>query len=231
MRKFIPAIVLIVMLCFCFSPAAFAVTYWQIDWEESGALQEKVILNQQEMVNTGADWQTSHAGSEIILSRNVADWKAYNDLTDKLPLQAAVKDLLCCKLITLTALPEASNGILYSNIDPNQNLHLVMNVPGIVLDSVGATKNENEFYWEIKDPMQGFGQDFVFRAIIIDGMGLGISILILGTLTLAIFFIGRMRKVNRLIDETYSLDNIVIEDEDEEETESSLPEDDMKTKE
>lgn len=215
MRKYIPAVLLVLFLCLCFNPAALATTNWQIDWEENGALLEKVAISGEEPINEGSDWQVSRSDNEIVFSRNVANWKAYNNLTDKLPLQATVKDLLCCKIITLTALPEAQKDTLYSGLDQNQTMRLEMNVPGIILDSSAAAKNKNIVYWEIENPGHSFGQDFIFRVIMVDGLGLGISILSLGVIFLAIFFVRRMHKVSQIIEETYSLDNIVIEEEEE----------------
>jgi hypothetical protein len=144
----------------------------------------------------------------------VENWEAYNRLTDKLPVQASVKNLLCCKIITITEQPEIQNNTLYSNLGQNQTLRLSMNDPGLILDSSATTKNDNIYYWEIKNPGERFGHDFIFQTILIDGFGLGITILVIGSIILAIFFIARMRKVNRIIEETYSLDNIIIEEEE-----------------
>jgi len=218
MRKHIPAIVLSIFMCLLFSRTALAGgTDWQINWQDDGSLQEKVNVTGQELHNVDAGWQTSNAGSEVILSRNIKNWQTYNSLNDKLPLQAKVKNYLCCNLITLTALPDVQKDTLYSSFDPNQSMRLEMNVPGIILENSAAGKDNNTVHWIIKSPGEGLGQDFIIKAIMIDGFGLGITILLLGVIFLAIFFAARMRKVNRIIDETYSLDNIIIEDEDEDE--------------
>ena len=217
MRKHIPIVVLSLFMCLLFSRAVLASgTDWQINWQEDGSLQEQVNVTGQELHNVDAGWQTSSTGSEVILSRNIENWEVYNNLADKLPLQAKVNNYLCCNIITLTALPEVQKDTLYSSLDPYQAVRLKMNVPGIILDSSAVGKDNNTIHWIIKSPGENLGQDFIIRAIMIDGFGLGITILILGVIFLAIFFIARMRKVNRIIDETYSLDNIIIEDEDEE---------------
>lgn len=217
MRKYIPAVFLAVLLCLCFNPAVYAATHWQIDWGENGTLLEKVTVSGQEALNEGAEWQISRSDNEVIFKRNVADWAAYNELIDKLPLQATVKDLLCCKIITLTALSETVPDTLYASLDENQTMRLEMNVPGIILDSSAAAKDKNTVFWQIEKSGQSIGQDFIFRVIMVDGLGLGISILGLGVIFLAFFFMRRMRKVSQLIDETYSLDNIVIEEDEENE--------------
>lgn len=221
MRKHIPAVVLSLFMCLLFSQAALASgTDWQIKWQENGSLQEKVNVTGQELHNVDAGWQMSSTGNKVILNRDINNWEAYNSLTDKLPLQAKVKNYLCCNIITLTALPEVQKNTLYSSLDPNQTIRLEMNVPGIILDSSAVGRDNKTVYWVIKNPGEKLGQKFIFRAIMIDGFGLGITILILGVIFLTIFFIARMRKVNRIIDETYSLDNIIIEDEEDDEANS-----------
>lgn len=216
MRKHIPAVLLALFLCLFFSSTALAATNWQIDWQENGALQEKVAVSGQDLNNVDSSWQTNVSGNEIVFTRSVENWEAYNKLADKLPVQATVKNLFFCNIITLTALPEIQNNTLYSSLDQNQTMRLEMNVPGIILDSSTAQKEKNVVYWRIKNPGDSFGQDFIFQTIMVDGLGLGITILLIGAIILGVFFAARMRKVNRIIDETYSLDNIVIEDEDEE---------------
>ncbi|MBP1761932.1 MAG: hypothetical protein H6Q64_1474 [Firmicutes bacterium] len=216
MRKHIPTVLLTLFLCLFFSPAALATANWQIDWQENGDLQEKVVVSGQDLNNVDSSWHRNASGNEIVFSRSAENWEAYNKLADKLPVQATVKNLFFCNIITLTALSEIQNNTLYSSLDQNQTLRLEMNVPGIILDSSTAQKEKNVVYWEFKNPGNGFGQDFIFQTIMVDGLGLGITILLVGAIILGVFFAARMRKVNRIIDETYSLDNIVIEDEDEE---------------
>jgi hypothetical protein len=189
---------------------------WQIDWQENGAVQEKVLGSGQELADTDTQWQKSSSDNQVTFNRSVENWQTYNNLTDKIPVQAKVKDLFCCKIITLTALPEIQPNTLYAALGQNDAMRLQMYVPGIILDSTDTFRENNMVAWDINQPGQIFEQDFFFRAIMIDGLGLGITILSLGVIILAIFFAVRMRKVNRLIDETYSLDNVFIDDEEDE---------------
>ncbi|HNX92316.1 MAG TPA: hypothetical protein PKI17_02235, partial [Syntrophomonas sp.] len=202
-------------LCLFFSPVALAAANWQVDWKENGALQEKVVVSGQDLNNVDSSWQRTATGNEIVFNRSVENWEAYNKLTDKLPVQATVKNLFFCNIITLTALPQIqNNNTLYSSFDQSQTLRLEMNVPGIILDSSTSQRNGNIVYWDIKNPGNSFDQGFTFQTIMVDGLGLGITILLIGAVILGIIFAARMRKVNRIIDETYSLDNIVIDDEE-----------------
>ena len=216
MNKHIPTVLLALFLCLFFSPVALAAANWQVDWKENGALQEKVVVSGQDLNNVESSWQRTASGNEIVFNRSVENWEAYNKLTDKLPVQASVKNLFFCNIITLTALPEIETNSLYSSLDQSQTLRLEMNVPGIILDSSTSQRNENIVYWDIKNPGNSFDQGFTFQAIMVDGLGLGITILLIGAVILGIIFAARMRKVNRIIDETYSLDNIVIDNEEEE---------------
>ncbi len=213
MRKRIPTVLLCLFLCLILCPIASATADWQINWQENGGLQEKVEISGPNLHDADGEWQRSASNKGIIFSRSVENWESYNELTDKIPIQARVKDLFCCKIITLTALPEVYPDSLYASLDQSQDMRLEMIVPGIIIDST-AIEDESMVYWEINNPGMSFDQDFIIQAIMVDGFGLGITILAIGSIILAIFFAVRMRKVNRLIDETYSLDNIVIEDEE-----------------
>ena len=214
MRKHIPTIFISFLLSLILCPIAYATVDWQINWEENGGLQEKVVISGQGQYNAGTQWQKSGSGKEVVFSRNVENWEIYNELTDKIPVQAKVKDLFCCRMITLTALPEIQPNTLYTGLEQNQDMRLKMHIPGIIIDSNAVAEDKSIVYWEINNPGTSFDQDFFLQAIMVDGLGLGITILAIGAIILAIFFAARMRKVNRLIDETYSLDNIVIEDEE-----------------
>lgn len=214
MRKHIPAVVLSLFICLFFSQVALAgETDWQIKWLENGSLQEKVNVTGQALHIIDDGWQTSSTGNGLTLSRTIENWEAYNRLTDKLPLQATVRNYLCFKTVTLTALPEVPANTLYSSLAPKQAMQLEMDVPGIILDSSASGKDKDAVHWALI-PGENLGQTFNFRALMIDGFGLGIAILSLGVVVLGIIFFARMRKVNRIIAETYSLDNIIIEDDE-----------------
>lgn len=213
MRKHIPAVLLALFLCLILCSPAFAAT-WSIDWAENGSLREEVVVNGHELSDAGQDWQINSSGDKTAFSRQVESWETYNRLDDKLPITATVKNLFFCNIITLTPLAGTQSNTLYSNLDRHQTLRLEMNVPGIIIDSSAAGKEKNTVSWEVAQPGEGLGQDFIFQVILVDGFGLGITILAIGAIILAIFFAARMRKVNRIIDEIYSLDNVTIDDEE-----------------
>jgi hypothetical protein len=53
------------------------------------------------------------------------------------------------------------------------------------------------------------------KVVNVDGFLLGISILAIGVVGVFIFFVSCLRKVDKIIEEVYSLDNIQIDDLDE----------------
>jgi len=187
---------------------------WQINWQEDGSLQEKVTVYGQVMPDSYNDWQKDISGEPVIFTRTIKNWDEYNNLQDKLPLQIEEKDYVFIKSSKLTAVQQITAGTLYANLSGLDSMNLVIDVPGMITDSSVKPSDKHTVSWSIDNPGQTFNKDFSLKTITLDGFMLGISILTLGVIGLFIFFLGRMRSVNRLIDETYSLDNVVIEDDE-----------------
>lgn len=214
MRKHIPIVILSFFLLLLSSQVALgSQAEWQINWQEDGTLLEKVTVMGMPMENTEPGWQKSSNGDQISFTRTIKNWDEYNRLQDKLPLQVEETNYVFCKTSRLTASNQSPAGTLYAGLSGIDRMNLKISVPGMIISS-SAEPSHKTVIWTIGNPGQRFNKDFSLKGISVDGFMLGITILILGIIGLFIFFIGRMRSVNRLIDETYSLDNIVIEDDE-----------------
>lgn len=218
MRKDVPIVILsLLLLLFCSQPALASQAEWQINWQESGVLQETVTVTDLTIQNSEPGWQKSTSGNQTSFTRTVDSWAEYNQLQDKLPLTAADKNYIILNATHLTALDQAAAGTLYAALSGVDSMKLTINVPGMILDSSVEPADKQRVEWAVNNPGQPFANSFSLNVLNLDGFMLGIAILTLGVIGLFFFFIGRMRKVNRLIDETYSLDNVVIEDDEPEE--------------
>ncbi len=215
MRKDIPTIILSLILVLLFSQVALgSQAEWQINWQEDGTLLEKVTVSGLPIQNSDPGWQKSMNGDQIIFTRTIKNWNEYNRLQDKLPLKVAESNYIFCTASKLTASNQLPGGTLYAGLSGIDRMNLKISVPGMITSSSVEPSDKRTVIWAVNNPGQQFNKDFSLKAISVDGFMLGITILTLGVIGLFIFFLGRMRRVNRLIDETYSLDNIVIEDDE-----------------
>ena len=215
MRKAIPIVILSLCLClFSGQVALSSQAEWQINWQEDGTLLEKVTVMGMPMQNADPGWQKNRFGDQIIFTRSIKNWNEYNLLQDKLPLQVEERNYVFCTTSKLTPANQITGETLYAELSDIDSMNLKINVPGMIIDSSIKPSEKKTVIWSITNPGQRLTEDFSLKAITLDGFMLGITILSLGVIGLFIFFLGRMRRVNRIIDETYSLDNIVIEDDE-----------------
>lgn len=217
MKKHLPKII-VVSLFWIFLSAGLAVAgeaQWQIGWREDGTLQEKVILSKQLNVKwVDSGWQLSTTGGQQTFTRTVKNWREYNSLHDKLPLEVNQSNYIVCDLTEFKASRQVSNESLYAKLAGTDSMKLQIEVPGMIRNSSADQTSQNLVSWNIEKPGQPLNSAFALQTITFDGWMLGISILTLGVIIMFIFFVGRMRKVDRIIEETYSLDNIKIDEDD-----------------
>lgn len=222
MRKDVPIVILsLFLLLFCSSQAQASQAEWQINWQENGVLQETVTVTDLTIQPSDPGWQQSTSGNQTSFTRTVNSWAEYNQLQDKLPLTTADKNYIILNATQLSASDQVAAGTLYAGLSGVDSMKLTINVSGMILDSSVEPADKQRVEWAVNNPGQPFANSFSLQVLNLDGLMLGITILSLGVIGLFFFFIGRMRKVNRLIDETYSLDNVVIEDDEPEETTGS----------
>lgn len=215
MRKHLPILILSMFLLLFSNNAAMASeAEWQIIWQDDGSLQEKVTVYGQVMPNSYNGWQMDIAGEPVIFTRTIKNWGEYNRLQDKLPLKVEEKNYVFCTISKLTPANQLPAGTLYEGLSGIDRMNLKISVPGMIMDSSVEPGDQKIVTWPINNPGHSFNKGFSLKAITLDGLMLGITILTLGVFCLFIFFLGRMRRVNRLIEETYSLDNVVIEDDE-----------------
>lgn len=213
MRKHLPIIVLGLLFWLISTPLAMAgEADWQVKWLDDGTLQEKVTVNQ-DISGVDSSWQKSSVNGNLIYTRTIKNWEEYERLTDKLPVKVEQTDYFVCRSTNIKPLPGVAQGTLYSKLDDG-GMNLEVEVPGIIRYSSANQVTDNKAVWNIELPGALIGQGYMLKAVTFDGFLLGITILTLGVIFLFIFFVARMRKVDRIIAETYSLDNINLEDDD-----------------
>ena len=178
---------------------------WQIRWQEDGILQEEVKITGRDIVPRDHDWNIRTEGNRYILQREVKNWSSYRESQDRLPLQIRQSNYIVFKQTEIDISDEA--GGLFAQLNGLNGFHLTMDVPGIIIGSYGDRLSETSSNWVFSSSAELFKETRLLRFITVDGLLLGIVIFFLGLLVIVIQFLRRMKKVERIIEEEYSLTN------------------------
>ncbi|CFX37443.1 Uncharacterized [Syntrophomonas zehnderi OL-4] len=215
MRKHLPEVILGLLFLLIFTPVARAAeAEWQIKWNEDGSLREIITVTGPPIEYHDSAWQETQDDKKQVFSRTVTDWQAYNQMPDKLPIKVNQNNYLFCTVSKIKPDATLAQESLYKNLSGVQSLQVRIEVPGSIRASSADQIIDHTAVWRIKNPGTPLGSAFTLKTVTFDGWLLGISILSLGVIIMFIFFAVRMRKVNQIIADTYSLDNIVIEEDE-----------------
>ncbi|HHW62157.1 MAG TPA: hypothetical protein GX404_09660 [Syntrophomonadaceae bacterium] len=189
--------------------AADAVWLWE--WKETGVIVEKVQIPA--TLNLSMDgWEADKKGDTITYTRQVPDWHVYQQLPHHLPLTIKEDKKFLSSKVEIGVV-QASPDNLFRQLVENQGLDFSIIVPGNISQHSADQASENQLWWKNLNKNKGLPDDVpLLASSIIDGMTLGITIIALGALMVLFYFINRMRKVDELIADVYSLENIDLED-------------------
>lgn len=210
MKKYFPVVILVLglLLISYSSLQAGDEASWTIKWNSNGSLDEKVIITNHNVVINDQEWETSRSGNQIILSRHIKDWQAYSQLSNNVPLNVVEKDYLLLKFSSLTAKQEATPGGLFEEFSQFTDSSLSIEVPGVIRNSSAQLNQNSIAVWNLADPQ---ASPVELDAIVFDGIFLGISFFVLCFIIIFIIYLNRIKRVNRLIAEEYSLERAALE--------------------
>lgn len=220
MKKYFCAISILVVLALpliCSRAAAAADIEWQLHWLDNNKVQEEIQTSAQNLITTDTNWSVSQEGDKHILRREVDNWQSYEAMTDKLPLQVQQKNYYLYKKTEIKPNSETATG-LFQQISNEDNLILTITVPGFIMGGSGARIGESGAQWILPNHAQLPQSQAMMTVITMDGLLLGVVIVLLGMLFVAIRFFVRLRRVERIIESEYSVKRIKGDDGDEEES-------------
>ncbi len=210
MKKHFPIIFLVVglLLISCSPLQASDKAAWTIKWNSNGSLDEGVIIPNQNVVVNDQEWETSRSGNQMILSRHIKDWQAYRQLGDSLPFEVAQRDFLVLKIASLTVKQEANPGSLFEQLTRHSDANLNIEVSGVIRNSNADVKQDNVAVWNLGTSRSS---PLKLDTVIFDGIYLSITFFIFCFIIIFIIYLNRIRRVNRLIAEEYSLERAALE--------------------
>lgn len=208
MKKYFPAVLLVLglLIASCSPVQATGETTWNIKWNTNNSLDETVTVQGHNVVIQDNEWKTSRSDQGLILTRHINDWQEYSKLGDGLPLQLTQKDFLLIKLSSLNMKEQVSPGSLYEQFTDFDGARLSIEVPGIIRESSAQEKVESTAIWTLST-----AGAITLNAIVFDGVLLGIAFFALCSIIIFIIFLNRIRRVNQLIVQEYSLERAAEE--------------------
>lgn len=208
MKKYFPVVLLVLgFLIVGYSPAqATGQAAWNIKWNSNGSLDETVTIRNHNIIIQDNEWQTSRSDQGLILTRHINNWQEYSKLGDGLPLELSQKDFWLIKSSTLTMKEQARPGSLYEQLTDFGGARLSIEVPGIIRESTAQEKIDSTAVWTL-----GTADAVTLNAVVFDGIVLGIAFFALCAIIILIIFLSRIRRVNRLIAQEYSLERAAEE--------------------
>lgn len=203
----------LLLLFFLITPqvAAASEADWEITWEDNNILNEKVTFYGSGLSEQTPGWQYSKSTNAVILERKVKDWSAYEQLQDKLPVQVAIKDYVLIKIITFNIVPsKAGVDTVIDKVSKQGGVDLKISVPGLIKGGSADKVEGLTAVWQLKNINELGSHGTMLRVVTFDGLELGIIIAIVGLLIIMLAFWIKVRKTNKFIEEEYSLSNLSI---------------------
>lgn len=179
---------------------------WQLRWQDNGKLQEEIHSSGSTLTTADNNWNISTEEDRFTLVREVENWGSYETMQDKLPLRAITKNYLVFKKVDIITDPENAGG-LFQQINDAEQINLSITVPGFIFGGSGEKIDESSAKWTISST-ELLQHQQLMTVIIVNGLLLGIGILITGLLIVAGIFLRYLRKANRFIEEEYALTKI-----------------------
>ncbi|MGE5389908.1 MAG: hypothetical protein ACM3PE_02480 [Deltaproteobacteria bacterium] len=208
MRKNFPILLLLVAIILFTSAGPLTAAQapaWQLTVRDDGTIAERVTLAAgSELKST--EWQITSADGQLTAERTTKNWPAYMKLKDRLPLQFEKKNYILWQDIDIKKNSAITLQGLAATVLADNNSKISLRVPGVVNQSAGTQLAEDQA--ELTGSVIGQLGDgaSLLQATTFNGLMLGIILFVLGFLVVVIVFMNRIRKVNRMIEEEYSLE-------------------------
>lgn len=218
MRKPVCCSLLLLLSLFIFpAPVTAQQVDWNLIWQDDGTIEETVrVMGKGEDLSVDEqDWKVirTSGSNQVILTREVDDWAAYSRQTDRLPIRAETRDYIILQITRIkTEHPVPPSAGLYRQVAELSEARLSIQVPGIVREhSAYGVENSQKAIWKLNRLDHLTGEDLVVKAVVFDGLLLAVLLVGGAVLIIGWVFLRSIRRVNQLIEEEYSLENVQLD--------------------
>lgn len=208
-------VILAVAIILLVNPIVMAETFeWNLQVQENGSIHETVTTDADLIDEDYGDWQKTMGQEGTTYERVLANWEEYNQTNDGLPITAVQRNYL---LFTTLALQydDKTSQKLFEGIIHNAEGKIVISVPGIIKSTSAAEvddlKMEPSAAWHVKGESEEKplgNRPVILETMIFDGLLTAIIFIFIGVIGISIWYIRFVKRVNKIIEEEYSLTNI-----------------------
>jgi hypothetical protein len=200
------------------APALAQAVDWQLTWQDDGTILETVNLNKIDVQLEGDEWQTAaDSQGNVVLTRQTSDWAAYSQRLDRLPFKMKSRNYLLLESAAIYCENYSPDPkVLYSQIAGTPDARLSVKLPGIIRDhSADSIIDSQEAVWQLSRLDHIATEELLLKAIVFDGLLLAIILVVGAVIIIGLLFLRSIRRVHKLIEQEYSLENLELEGEGE----------------
>lgn len=163
-----------------------------------------------------SEWDKTETDGFTKLTRKLENWESYNELTDRLPIHAQVKNYVLWKKTALIVTSSKSNDkSVYAQLKDMPGISLSISVPAFITETSGKKVNEMTTVWDSKQINNFSEGQIILKNIALEGFLIGVIGFLLGLIIIGIIFIRRIKKIERIMEAEYSLENISLDEKEE----------------
>lgn len=188
---------------------------WELQWYDNNEIYERVTVPGTENELNTDEWQAVSPGDNTVLERETGSWDEYDQLKDRLPIQNHTRNFLLYKIITLELnTPDLESFSTFNTLLKNQGT-VTIEVPGFINESsatsTASLKNGMTAAWELKGSDDLKANPLYLKVVTLQTLPILLTILIIGFGAVMVVYIRQIRRINKIIEEEYSLDNLLAE--------------------
>lgn len=206
------ALLVLIFLMACPAPAFASDFDWTLNWQNGQLLTETIVTDNPDLINLDGGW--TKTGLPNTFSRQTQGWAAYNQLPDRLPVAARTKDYLAVKITRLTLDSETyREGSTFFELTRVGSGQVKLEVPGLIMKARPGVKSQWSqgiaVTWKVAPQEQTDEYRFAMIAVTIEILPSIIILLVIGWGLIWTVYRRQVRRMERLIEARYSLDNVV----------------------
>jgi len=218
-KKNILALCLIGLLVIVFAPDALAGQYqWQIETDQQGSIIETVSIEGMQSDFNLEGWESHSSEGMLTLGRVHQDWQQYVQTSNGLPVKAQIKNYLLFSTTILNYHGQTDQSGLFQQLLSEADGTISIQTGGIIQEAPDAeidNMSQNPtaiWYLTAGTGLDQLKQSPVFMEILtFNGLAISLTILLFGFIGITVWYLTYVRRVNKLIEEEYSLDDEDIE--------------------
>lgn len=180
---------------------------WQIMLKDNKAVAERLFIkNPWPELENLYRIKIDVSKNELLIERETKDFEAYKLIDTSFPLDVKVKNRILWDNYIIKSDYE-NNQYIDELLAKSDKIMLSLQIPGIIRDSSADKTEGNTLTWIISSEKK---PDIFASVAVIDGFNLALVILGIGILLALFYFISSILKVNRIIEEEYSIADISL---------------------